>query len=221
MSVRNETSKALSIALRILVLVVSLAIGVVPLLELNSRSKTADQLQRRIDSLRAELAPSLDKDKNRIRALQNALDAQGSLALLSAGGAENLCLTRSKVAVDAATYDACLKERPASPIRMLFPDTWPDAALFLLASICCGVFGRFAWLLKRDATAIPLRELGLGVAAGFIVYVTVEAGWFILLVKTPLPLNPWVYAAAATLAGMFSDRAYDVLESAVNKLMRR
>ena len=85
-----------------------------------------------------------------------------------------------------------------------------DILLSLIAICCGGVGALIAGMRTKEFSA--LRDVLLGLSSGFVVYMTLRGGKYVLLMQQGEPkLNPYGFALAGILTGLFTDRAYGIL----------
>ncbi|SEO15042.1 hypothetical protein SAMN02990966_01185 [Rhodospirillales bacterium URHD0017] len=101
--------------------------------------------------------------------------------------------------------------------------SWSDEALFLALAICSGAIGALIAGLRTVQFTL-FRDLSLGIASGFIVYLGMKGGRHVFLLNAtegPTLLNPYAYAFAGILVGLFTERAYALLSSLIDELEHR
>jgi hypothetical protein len=117
---------------------------------------------------------------------------------------------------DSSTSSALQKLRNA--VTDLSSDT-----LLALAVMLSGAIGAMIASL-RSGTALSLRAFVLGVASGFVTFLVLKGGKNVLLFQTPdqvLMFNPYGAAFAGLLAGLFTERAHQVLSLVVDDFVER
>ena len=71
---------------------------------------------------------------------------------------------------------------------------------------------------------MTLRALSLGLASGFVVYLAIKGGKHVFLLQTQgelVAFNPYGSAFAGLLAGLFTERAHQVLSTIVDDFAER
>lgn len=87
---------------------------------------------------------------------------------------------------------------------------------------CCGIGASFSSIRAKSAT--PLSSTFMGFIAGFVVFLVLKGGKTIFIVNSSEVthlVNPYNSALAALIVGMFTERAYLILERVVGELARR
>ena len=117
--------------------------------------------------------------------------------------------------------------------RMVF---LPSDVLAAIAVIACGGIGATVAGLRRPnrrplggpksagGSFSAVRDLFLGLSAGFITFLVIKGGKFIFIIQGPevsIPMNPYGSAFAGILAGLFTERAYQLLSSLVQQAAER
>lgn len=95
--------------------------------------------------------------------------------------------------------------------------------LLAIAVLACGAIGSMISSLRAN-NALSLRALVLGVASGFVAYLAIKGGKHLFLLQSQAELvafNPYGSAFAGLLAGLFTERAHQVLSSVVDDLVAR
>ena len=95
--------------------------------------------------------------------------------------------------------------------------------LLALAVMTCGAIGALVSGMRREQR-VTLRNVSLGLAAGFIVYLAVKGGKYVFLLQSlgeDVPFNPYSSAFVGLLAGLFLERAHQFLTSLVDQAVRR
>jgi hypothetical protein len=95
----------------------------------------------------------------------------------------------------------------------------------LLAIIVClgGLVGSLIAGFRTAAGTIH-RDVPLGIAAGFVVYLAIKGGKFVFLLQTQdtsFAMNPYGCVFAGLLAGLFTEKAYELLTALIDELSRR
>jgi hypothetical protein len=97
-------------------------------------------------------------------------------------------------------------------------------ALFSILLMVCGAIGALIADARGKGMVISLRSPVLGFATGFVVYLALIGGKQVFLLdfgSEVINLNPYSCAFAGLLAGLFSERAYEVLSSLVDEFASR
>jgi hypothetical protein len=93
------------------------------------------------------------------------------------------------------------------------------AIAVVLASVLCGLLA----VVRRNR--VPrIRTLTIGAATGFIVFLAIKGGRYVFLMQLqgePIAYNPYSATFVALLAGLFSERAYELLSALVADLENR
>lgn len=162
------------------------------------------------------LPPSRDRSEQ-LRVAQGLLN---QVSLLSSIGTRVDCFTLAGMM--QAEIVSCNKEVVIKDPAFRL-DAWSDESLFLALAICSGAIGALIAGLRTIQFTL-FRDLALGFASGFIVYLGMKGGKHIFLISTadtPVMLNPYSYAFAGILVGLFTERAYNLLGSLVGELEKR
>jgi len=118
---------------------------------------------------------------------------------------------------------------PSSVILGLFGNPFPyfqklqnlgSALVMAILVISCAVAGTITAGLRERAPA-TVRQIALGVATGFIVYLSLQGGKGVFLLQTqngPFPFDPYSSGLFALIAGLFSNTAYELLKDIVNHM---
>ena len=95
--------------------------------------------------------------------------------------------------------------------------------LLAIAVVSCGLIGSLIAGL-RNPSQLRFRSAVLGLAAGFVAFLTIRGGKAILLAESagdvPL-LNPYSLALVGLLAGLFTERGYELLSEVVDNFIER
>ncbi|MVO15781.1 hypothetical protein GO984_08165 [Rhodobacteraceae bacterium CY05] len=133
-------------------------------------------------------------------------------------------LERQKTALDElnALVDGVIAmPHWASSVPWLFPLSYlPNDLLLAVVVITCAAIGSLFSGLRADAPA-PLLRAPVGAVAGFICFLIMKGGKFLFIVQTAgvvLPINPFAAAFAGIVAGLFTERAYLLLERMMNRV---
>ena len=95
--------------------------------------------------------------------------------------------------------------------------------LLAIAIMACGAIGAMIGAL-RGVNGMTLRALSLGVASGFVVYLAIKGGKHVFLLQAQgeiVAFNPYGAAFAGILAGLFTERAHQVLSTIVDDFVER
>lgn len=165
-----------------------------------------EDLRRNIQTLSALGA---ETRRNSLRAIQDELNefaaspsAAASAVKLSSGG---------------GGFSSALGST-MEPLLLLSSDQ-----LLAIAVLACGAIGSMISSLRAN-NALSLRALVLGVASGFVAYLAIKGGKHLFLLQSQAELvafNPYGSAFAGLLAGLFTERAHQVLSSVVDDLVAR
>ena len=95
----------------------------------------------------------------------------------------------------------------------------------LLAIVVCltGMIGALIANFRTDVGALH-RNIPLGLSAGFVVYLGVKGGKFVFLMQMQegyFPMNPYGCAFAGLLAGLFTEKAYQLLTILIDEFTQR
>lgn len=96
-------------------------------------------------------------------------------------------------------------------------------ALLAIVVVFAGAVGAMISSLKQGAF-LTLRSFVLGLASGFIVLLLLKGGKNVFLFQIPghvVPFNPYGVAFAGLLAGLFTERAHQLLSWLVDDLISR
>ncbi len=144
------------------------------------------------------------------------------IASPEAGFFEACAADEEKHAVEKREHRVLLKAT-VSPSILSF-NHWPlslnqrpkDELYFMLVLVSAAIGSLVAGLRKAGFTTI--RDLILGLGAGFAVYLLVRSGNFVFLASPAANidiLNPYSAAAVGMLVGLFSDRAFKAIDGAI------
>lgn len=95
--------------------------------------------------------------------------------------------------------------------------------LLAIAIMACGAMGSMIAALRGDG-AMTLKSLSLGLASGFVVYLAIKGGKHVFLLQSQgdiVAFNPYGSAFAGLLAGLFTERAHQVLSTIVDDFVDR
>ena len=95
--------------------------------------------------------------------------------------------------------------------------------LLALAVMACSAIGAMIAALRGNGL-MTLRALALGIATGFVVYLAIKGGKHVFLLQMQTEIvafNPYGSAFAGLLAGMFTEKAYQVLTTIVDDFADR
>ncbi len=96
----------------------------------------------------------------------------------------------------------------------------------LLAVLCIGsgIIGAVVAGI-RSKHVLSVRQFSLGFAAGFISYLVIKGGRYLLMAQLDdgpwVAFNPYGCSLICVMAGMFTQRAYDLLSAVVDHLIRQ
>ena len=94
--------------------------------------------------------------------------------------------------------------------------------LLSLVVIMSGTIGAVIAAIRAKRVLSP-TDIGFGVAAGFITLLAIRGGKNVLVVSNEdvsFYMNPYSSAFFGLLAGLFTDRAYELLRKFVDKLVK-
>lgn len=177
----------------------------IALMELGELSSMRSQLQ-------SLLTVGVEADSASLRAI---------IARLQWLGREPQAFPRSakpQSAAQSTTSVSTLLQGMRNSITDLSSDT-----LLALAVMLSGAIGAMIASL-RSGSALSLRAFVLGIASGFVTFLVLKGGKNVLLFQTPdqiLMFNPYGAAFAGLLAGLFTERAHQVLALVVDDFVER
>lgn len=93
-------------------------------------------------------------------------------------------------------------------------------ALLVISLLACGALGSLLAGLWVQRFTSP-RDFGLGLGAGFVVYLAAKGGKFLFTMPNigdAVALNPYGMAFTALLVGLYLNRAYEFLGAMVDRL---
>lgn len=162
--------------------------------------KSLERLKRSLQTL---IALGSDSPIFSLRAIQRAFNMQVSAS-------------RSGTAQD--TPDASFALESFMTLHLLSSDQ-----LIAIAIMACGAIGAMIAAL-RGGEPMTLRALSLGLASGFVVYLAIKGGKHVFLLQSQgelVAFNPYGSAFAGLLAGLFTERAHQVLSTLVDDFVER
>ena len=90
--------------------------------------------------------------------------------------------------------------------------------------ISCSILGSLIFNF-RSQRSISLKNLALGIGTGFITFLAIKGGKSVFLLEfyqtDPVPLNPYSTAFAAILAGLFTDKLFNLLTVFVDQFSNK
>lgn len=95
--------------------------------------------------------------------------------------------------------------------------------LLAIAIMACGAIGAMITDLRGNG-AMTLRALSIGIASGFVVYLAIKGGKHVFLLQSQgevAAFNPYGSAFAGLLAGLFTERAHQILSTIVDDFAER
>jgi hypothetical protein len=95
--------------------------------------------------------------------------------------------------------------------------------LLAIAVMGCGAIGSIIAGLRAN-TLVTFRNLSLGLASGFVIFLGLKGGRHFFLVQAAVDqvaFNPYSCAFAGLLAGLFTERTYSLLSSVVDELVKK
>ncbi len=95
--------------------------------------------------------------------------------------------------------------------------------LLALAVMACAAIGAMIAALRGNGL-MTLRALALGIATGFVVYLAIKGGKHVFLLQMQtevVAFNPYGSAFAGLLAGMFTEKAYQIINTFVDEVTNR
>lgn len=95
--------------------------------------------------------------------------------------------------------------------------------LLAFAVMACAAIGAMIAALRGNGL-MTLRALALGIATGFVVYLAIKGGKHVFLLQMQTEIvafNPYGSAFAGLLAGMFTEKAYQIINSFVDEVANR
>jgi hypothetical protein len=99
----------------------------------------------------------------------------------------------------------------------------PSDLLSALAALACAALGAGVTSLRYDGR-LNFRPIFLGLATGFLVYLGVKGGRHVFLLTNAsdvITLNPFSLSFAALIAGMFTERTFELLSALVDSLSNK
>jgi hypothetical protein len=163
-----------------------------------------------------------------------------SLQTLTALGSDNMDFTLREIEKQFRLFNLHI-DNPQNvadrKITSVLANTIPtffleSAAIFLVLSsdqllaiaiMACGAIGSMITALRSDRD-MTLRALSLGIASGFVVYLAIKGGKQVFLLQTQgeiVAFNPYGSAFAGLLAGLFTERAHQILSTIVDDFAER
>lgn len=95
--------------------------------------------------------------------------------------------------------------------------------LLAFAVMACAAIGAMIAALRGNGL-MTLRALALGIATGFVVYLAIKGGKHVFLLQMQTEIvafNPYGSAFAGLLAGMFTEKAYQIINTFVDEVANR
>ncbi len=218
--------------------------------EVRGRQKLEQFLTSQVSHLQADLAegkgdsgnddgdgPSASSDRR--TQLQKFRQQLGRLQTLAVSGSDQEQITLGTIRNDV--YELLDDRRPANnghgeiePQRssitatvsvwwqFFLPRYMASDQLLSLVVIMSGTIGAVIAAIRAKRVLSP-TDIGFGVAAGFITLLAIRGGKNVLVVSNEdvsFYINPYSSAFFGLLAGLFTDRAYELLRKFVDKLVK-
>ena len=95
--------------------------------------------------------------------------------------------------------------------------------LLALSIITCGAIGALIGSIRSERR-LTFKYLSLGFSSGFVTFLAIKGGKHIFLISSGADsafFNPYSSAFAGLLAGLFTERAYQLLSTVVDQLAKR
>jgi hypothetical protein len=111
-------------------------------------------------------------------------------------------------------------------VRSLVRDTIGSSSseMLLALTVCLsGLIGALVAGLRKFEVTLP-KDMTLGIAAGFIVYLGIKGGKSVFLLQAQdmgFSMNPYGCAFAGILVGLFTERAYLLLTAILDKFQKK
>jgi len=153
-------------------------------------------------------------------------DLQGLAAVGGSSAAQSLRAILARYQASASTIARGTTEPPKTsmlgqlyePLILLSSDQ-----LLAISIMACGAIGALIAML-RSSDGMSVNVLVLGVAAGFVTYLAIKGGKHVFLLQSQGELatfNPYGSAFAGLLAGLFTEKAHQVLTGLVDEFIER
>jgi hypothetical protein len=95
--------------------------------------------------------------------------------------------------------------------------------LLAIVVIGCGAIGSVMGGLRSERR-LTTRLFSLGLAAGFVTFLTIKGGRYVFLVQSEGPdiaFNPYSSAFLGIVVGLFTDRVHQLLSDLVDQFIER
>jgi len=203
--------------------------------EIRSRQKLELLLTTRIGELQQRLTANDAQGASDVRASLDRLDdCRQRLQMLTSSGADResetlraiRCCAHSELWGDAD--EAAAASFSNEPLYVLWrfwrPDYMSSDLLLALVVTISGTIGAIITVVRNDNDrGVRPKDLAFGVAAGFITLLAIRGGKSAFLLRTEevsFVFNPYSSAFLGLLAGLFTDKAFDLLRGFANKLVK-
>ncbi|MDA0810621.1 MAG: hypothetical protein O3B68_21725, partial [Planctomycetota bacterium] len=218
--------------------------------EVRGRQKLEQFLTSQVAHLQADLAEgkgdsgnddgdSLSKNSDRRTQLQKFRQQLGRLQTLAVSGSDQELITLGTIRNDvyellddrepAGDKQPKIEPQPSSITSSVsvwwqfpLPRYMASDQLLSLVVIMSGTIGAVIAAIRAKRVLSP-TDIGFGVAAGFITLLAIRGGKNVLVVSNEdvsFYMNPYSSAFFGLLAGLFTDRAYELLRKFVDKLVK-
>jgi len=232
-----------------LLFVVVISLVVISISELAARDSMLTLITSRSSALKTEYieatktpapssaasAPADRRFENTLREIGLMEDLKRSIQSLAALGGEHEGKALRAIEWELAQMTR-LADRPrpsaaASGVAGLDMVTRWKGALLLLSSdqllaiivLGCGAIGAMISSL-RAGHSLSLRAFILGLASGFVAYLVIKGGKHVFLLQAPgdvIAFNPYGSAFAGLIAGLFTEKAHQLLSYVVDDFANR
>lgn len=218
-----------------------LALAIISILlitEMVARQEFFELVDREIDSINSELnefvgvkPESESPSRKRMEILRNTLfeirSIKREVQSLISHGAEDIFQTLFFLRQRFQDRGKSVARTGESKVPF-FPNDYrisyqSSHTLLAILVMLCGVIGSLIAALRKRA-GIDFRYVSLGIAAGFVTFLAIKGGRNIFLIQIQgngIVFNPYSSAFAGLLAGLFTERAYQLLSSVVDEFIER
>ncbi len=251
-STKTETHGiSVNLPLATIVFLVLASHAVISITEISARSSFLGRLQSQVNSINQELAQNdIPEDETRPSSgnlspedevrpssrdlasarLERAEESYARLEMLISLGADD---TEQTLAGIRRTYEGRSSEKQSrffTPIRERFAylalgylSTLNSDYLLAIAIMTCGALGATIASI-RNTRELTWHSVLFGLAAGFIVFLSIKGGRHIFLIQAQgqmAQFNPYSSGFLGLIAGMFTERTFELLSAVTDAVFQK